>query len=110
METKGVAHKLDAKERTEDVRIKELAPFSKMLLSESVRKGLQAAGFMYPTVIQATAIPVGKSGLGKGNWNFLTELCNQSNQIFSLTFRFAGSIQIWYRKNFNIFNHSFGVL
>ncbi|XP_023292456.2 DEAD-box ATP-dependent RNA helicase 24 [Lucilia cuprina] len=63
METKGVAHKLDAKERTDDVRLKELAPFSKMLLSESVRKGLHAAGFMYPTVIQATAIPVGKSGM-----------------------------------------------
>lgn len=65
MEAKGVAHKLDAKERTEDVRLKELAPFSKMLLSEAVRKGLQAAGFMYPTVIQAAAIPVGKSGMGK---------------------------------------------
>lgn len=65
METKGIAHRLDAKERTDDVRLKELAPFSKMLLTEPVRKGLHAAGFMYPTVIQATAIPVGKSGLGK---------------------------------------------
>ncbi|XP_065361134.1 probable ATP-dependent RNA helicase DDX20 [Calliphora vicina] len=63
MDTKGIAHKLDAKERTDDVRLKELAPFSKMLLSEPVRKGLHTAGFMYPTVIQATAIPVGKSGM-----------------------------------------------
>ncbi|KAM7358661.1 gemin 3 [Cochliomyia hominivorax] len=63
MDTKGIAHKLEAKERTEDVRLKELAPFSKMLLSEPVRKGLHVAGFIYPTVIQATAIPVGKSGL-----------------------------------------------
>lgn len=64
METKGIAHDLDAKQRTEDVRLKEVAPFSKMLLCDQVRKGLHTAGFMYPTVIQATAIPVGKSGMG----------------------------------------------
>lgn len=64
MEAKNIAHDLEAKQRTDDVRLKELAPFSKMLLGEQVRKGLHAAGFMYPTVIQATAIPVGKSGMG----------------------------------------------
>lgn len=69
METKEIAHKLDAKERTNDVRLKELAPFNKMLLSEPVRKGLHAAGFMYPTIIQATAIPVGKSGMGEYKLN-----------------------------------------
>ncbi|XP_073836374.1 gemin 3 [Musca autumnalis] len=63
MEGKGLAHNLETAPRTDDVRLKDLAPFSKMLLSEQVRKGLHQAGFMYPTVIQATAIPVGKSGI-----------------------------------------------
>lgn len=35
-----IAHKLDKNERTEDVKLKEVAPFSKMLISEPVRKGL----------------------------------------------------------------------
>ncbi|XP_050336995.1 uncharacterized protein LOC126763490 [Bactrocera neohumeralis] len=63
MEVGGVAHSLDGKIRTEDVKLKELAPFSKMLLSDAVRKGLQKTGFVYPTGIQATSIPMGKSGL-----------------------------------------------
>uniref|UniRef100_A0A1I8PSK5 RNA helicase n=1 Tax=Stomoxys calcitrans TaxID=35570 RepID=A0A1I8PSK5_STOCA len=63
MECKGLAHNLEAVQRTEDVRLKDLAPFSKMLLSEQLRKGLHQAGFVYPTVIQATAIPLGKSGI-----------------------------------------------
>lgn len=58
-----MAHSLDGKVRTEDVKLKELAPFSKMLLSDAVRKGLQKTGFVYPTGIQATSIPMGKSGL-----------------------------------------------
>ncbi|XP_061402240.1 uncharacterized protein LOC133338070 [Musca vetustissima] len=63
MESKGLAHNLESSPRTDDIRLKDLAPFSKMLLSDQVRKGLHQAGFMYPTVIQATAIPVGKSGI-----------------------------------------------
>ncbi|XP_075160720.1 gemin 3 [Haematobia irritans] len=63
MECKGLAHNLDVVQRTDDVRLKQLAPFSKMLISEHLRKGLHQAGFIYPTVIQATAIPVGKSGM-----------------------------------------------
>lgn len=65
METGGLAHNLDVVPRTDDVRLKQLAPFSKMLITEPVRKGLYHAGFVYPTVIQATAIPVGTSGIGK---------------------------------------------
>lgn len=59
-----VAHLLDSKLRTEDVRLKKSAPFSKMMLNEPVRKGLYAAGFVYPTIIQSAAIPIGKSGMG----------------------------------------------
>lgn len=59
----SVAHNLDAKERTDDVRLKSVSPFSKMLLADPIRKGLEAAGFVYPTVIQAAAIPIGKSGI-----------------------------------------------
>ncbi|XP_054733962.1 probable ATP-dependent RNA helicase DDX20 [Anastrepha obliqua] len=62
MEGECVAHSLDGKERTEDIKLKELSPFSKMLLSESIRKGLQKTGFIYPTAIQAMSIPMGKSG------------------------------------------------
>lgn len=54
---------MDGKVRTQDVKLKECAPFSKMLLSDAVRKGLQKTGFVYPTCIQATSIPMGKSGL-----------------------------------------------
>lgn len=64
MESKGLAHNLDAAQRTNDVRLKDLAPFSKMVISDQLRKGLNQAGYVYPTVIQATAIPVGKSGIG----------------------------------------------
>ncbi|XP_036335738.1 probable ATP-dependent RNA helicase DDX20 [Rhagoletis pomonella] len=63
MEAGNVAHSLEGKVRTEDIKLKELAPFSKMLLSEAVRKGLQKTGFVYPTAIQAMSIPMGKSGL-----------------------------------------------
>ncbi|XP_055910590.1 DEAD-box ATP-dependent RNA helicase CshA-like [Eupeodes corollae] len=59
----SVAHNIDAKERTDDVRLKNVSPFSKMLLADPIRKGLEAAGFVYPTVIQAAAIPIGKSGM-----------------------------------------------
>ncbi|XP_055846858.1 DEAD-box ATP-dependent RNA helicase CshA-like [Episyrphus balteatus] len=59
----SVAHNIDAKERTDDVRLKSVSPFSKMLLADPIRKGLDAAGFVYPTVIQAAAIPIGKSGM-----------------------------------------------
>ncbi|XP_004519009.1 ATP-dependent RNA helicase DBP4 [Ceratitis capitata] len=63
MEGGAVAHSLEGKVRTDDVKLKELAPFSKMLLSDAVRKGLQKTGFVYPTAIQAMSIPMGKSGL-----------------------------------------------
>ncbi|XP_067645138.1 uncharacterized protein [Eurosta solidaginis] len=63
MDPGGVAHSLEGKQLTDDIKLKELAPFSKMLLSDGVRNGLQKTGFIYPTAIQATSIPMGKSGI-----------------------------------------------
>lgn len=60
-----IAHKIEEKERTSDIQLKEKVPFTKMLLSETVRKGINQAGFVYPTNIQANAIPMGKAGIGK---------------------------------------------
>lgn len=59
-----LAHNLDEKSRTTDVEIDKSIPFSKMLLSENVEKGLEQNGFVYPSPIQLRAIPLGRCKLG----------------------------------------------
>lgn len=59
-----LAHNLDEKSRTTDVEIDRSIPFSKMLLSENVEKGLEQNGFIYPSPIQLRAIPLGRCKLG----------------------------------------------
>ena len=60
-----IAHELKNAERTGDVKLKGKIPFNKMLLGDALRKGIQHAGYIYPTIIQANAIPLGKAGIGK---------------------------------------------
>lgn len=63
-----LAHNLKDRERTSDVKITDKIPFSQMLLSDPVQKGLDKCGFVLPSPIQIRAIPLGKSGLGKDNF------------------------------------------
>lgn len=51
-------------ERTKDVVLANVMPFTKMILDEGIRKGLQQANYIYPTLLQAAAIPLGRSGKG----------------------------------------------
>ena len=61
--------------RTIDITLDQNVEFSELLLSESMQKGLQDAGFVKPSPIQLKAIPIGlmgtdliaqaKSGTGK---------------------------------------------
>jgi ATP-dependent RNA helicase DDX20 len=60
-----IAHILEDKPRTQDVFINKNIEFSEMMLSDLTLKGLQKCGFMKPSPIQLTAIPLGKCGFGK---------------------------------------------
>lgn len=59
-----VAHDIDEKERTEDVKIDESINFNTMLLPMHILKGLNNAGFKKPSPIQLAAIPRARCGLG----------------------------------------------
>lgn len=59
-----MAHDLKKKWRSDDVKIKENADFSSLLLSERVLAGLTKAGFRRPSPIQFEAIPIGRYGIG----------------------------------------------
>lgn len=57
------AHKLEDRERTDDIHIEENVDFAGMYLSDQVLEGLKAAGFERPSPIQLAAIPLGRCGL-----------------------------------------------
>lgn len=57
------AHKLEDRERTDDILIEENVDFAGMYLSDQVLQGLKAAGFERPSPIQLAAIPLGRCGL-----------------------------------------------
>ncbi|GIY65676.1 probable ATP-dependent RNA helicase DDX20 [Caerostris darwini] len=59
---KKIAHTLDEKWRSNDIRIKEEIDFSSLFLSDEVMKGLKKAGYKHPSPIQVEAIPVGRIG------------------------------------------------
>ncbi|GIX87446.1 probable ATP-dependent RNA helicase DDX20 [Caerostris extrusa] len=59
---KKIAHGLDEKWRSNDIRIKEEIDFSSLFLSDEVMKGLKKAGYKHPSPIQVEAIPVGRIG------------------------------------------------
>ena len=61
----SVAHRLQDKARTDDVRISESVDFAGLLLSGPVEEGLHKAGFEMPSPIQLKAIPLGRTGFGK---------------------------------------------
>lgn len=57
------AHKVDEKERSNDIKIDENVSFSDMFLSDSVLSGLHSCGFFKPSPIQLAALPLGRCGL-----------------------------------------------
>ncbi|XP_076064201.1 uncharacterized protein LOC143038623 [Oratosquilla oratoria] len=59
----GKAHNIDAKARTDDIKIQEDVDFSQMYLSDHVFQGLQQARYIRPSPIQLRAIPIGRCGL-----------------------------------------------
>lgn len=58
-----VAHDIDTKERTEDVKIEESITFNTMLLPDYLLQGLKSVGFKKPSPIQLAAIPRARCGL-----------------------------------------------
>jgi len=61
-----VAHNIEAKPRTEDVKLSDKdvnKDFESLMLSELVLKGLRESGFVRPSPVQLAAIPNAKIGL-----------------------------------------------
>lgn len=56
-------------ERTDDIKLAKVLPFSKLILDQETRRGLQKANYIYPTTLQAATIPLGRSGKGKRTCN-----------------------------------------
>lgn len=54
----------ETKQRTDDIKLSEVLPFSKLILDADVCKGLEKANFIHPTTLQAASIPLGRSGRG----------------------------------------------
>ncbi|XP_028652187.2 probable ATP-dependent RNA helicase DDX20 [Erpetoichthys calabaricus] len=57
------AHDVPSRRRTDDVFLADKIDFSSLLLSETVQRGLAAAGFQRPSPVQLKAIPLGRCGL-----------------------------------------------
>ncbi|XP_069186566.1 probable ATP-dependent RNA helicase DDX20 isoform X1 [Procambarus clarkii] len=57
------AHKVEDRERTDDIHIEESVDFNGMYLSDHVQQGLKSSGFERPSPIQLAAIPLGRCGL-----------------------------------------------
>lgn len=58
-----MAHDLNKKWRSDDVKIKDNLDFSSLLLSQKVLAGLKQFRFIKPSPIQLQAIPLGRCGL-----------------------------------------------
>lgn len=59
----AVAHNLETP-RTNDAALSENITFESMLLNQTTLNGLHSAGFLRPSPIQCSAIPVGRCGAG----------------------------------------------
>lgn len=57
-----IAHNIQTKPRTDDVKIREDLTFSQMGLSQNILHGLASCGFRRPSPIQLKAIPLGRFG------------------------------------------------
>ncbi|KAB7495036.1 putative ATP-dependent RNA helicase DDX20 [Armadillidium nasatum] len=58
-----IAHNIGEKPRTKDIEIDENVTFEEMFLTDSVLKGLHSCGYIRPSPIQLSAIPLGRCGL-----------------------------------------------
>jgi len=61
---KPIAHNIEGKKRTNDIKLDCDIVFSSMMLSGHVLKGLNKNGFFKPSPVQLKAIPLGICGLG----------------------------------------------
>ncbi|KAL6264612.1 hypothetical protein P5V15_004714 [Pogonomyrmex californicus] len=57
-----IAHDINTKQRTNDIKIEEDVTFVQMRLSQEILDGLMFAGFQKPSPIQLKAIPLGRCG------------------------------------------------
>ncbi|CAL7935211.1 unnamed protein product [Xylocopa violacea] len=57
-----IAHDINKKSRTEDIKIQEDVTFFQMGFSQAILDGLSACGFQRPSPIQLEAIPLGRCG------------------------------------------------
>ncbi|XP_011176150.1 uncharacterized protein LOC105208090 [Solenopsis invicta] len=57
-----IAHDINKKQRTNDIKIEENVTFDQMRLPQEILDGLMSAGFNKPSPIQLKAIPLGRCG------------------------------------------------
>ncbi|KYN33798.1 putative ATP-dependent RNA helicase DDX20 [Trachymyrmex septentrionalis] len=57
-----IAHNINTKQRTSDIKIEENVTFFQMRLPRDILDGLMSAGFQKPSPIQLKAIPLGRYG------------------------------------------------
>jgi len=65
-----IAHDINKKQRTSDIKIEEDVTFFQMGLPRDILDGLMSAGFQKPSPIQLKAIPSGRLGLGN-NYSYI---------------------------------------
>lgn len=59
-----IAHDINKKQRTSDIKIEGNVTFFQMRLPRDILDGLMSAGFQHPSPIQLKAIPLGRCGFG----------------------------------------------
>jgi len=65
-----IAHDINKKQRTSDIKIEEDVTFFQMRLPRDILDGLMSAGFQKPSPIQLKAIPLGRCGFGN-NYSYI---------------------------------------
>lgn len=63
-----IAHDINKKPRTKDIKIQDDVTFFQMGFSQKILDGLSVCGFQRPSPIQLKAIPLGRCGFGIYNF------------------------------------------
>lgn len=100
--TQYIAHDLNKKQRTKDVKIQEDVIFFQMGLQQDVLDGLIAAGFQRPSPIQLKAIPLGRCGFGTNNIYIYIFNVEIDSYILKIFCRFDSTCKIRNWKNYSI--------
>jgi len=69
-----IAHDINKKQRTSDIKIEEDITFFQMKLPRDILDGLMSAGFQKPSPIQLKAIPLGRYGFGNLIYSYIYDI------------------------------------